>query len=147
MKDPIVLCIEDNDAFAHAIRLAVVESHLAVHLVRVSDGDEALHFLRREHPHEDAPRPRLIFLDLNLPGRSGFDVLTEVKSDAGLREIPAVVLSSSAHPSDRKRSLELGAQDYLLKPTEFENLMNAVTQTCKRYIKSGPDNRVIGFLL
>ena len=135
MKERIILCVEDSDAFAHAFRLALVESHLEIELVRVSDGDEALHFLRREHPHENAPRPGLIFLDINLPGRSGFDVLAEMRGDAGLREIPAVILTSSAHPSDRKRSLELGAQDYLLKPTEFEHLMNAVKQTCRRYIQ------------
>jgi two-component system, chemotaxis family, response regulator Rcp1 len=135
MKEPVILCVEDSDAFAHAIRLALMESRLGVHLVRVSDGDEALHFLRREHPHENAPRPALIFLDLNLPRRSGFDILAEMQRDAGLRKIPAVILTSSNHPADRARSLELGAQDYLLKPTEFEHLLSAMTQTCRRYIQ------------
>lgn len=133
MKDLIVLTIEDSDAFAHAMQLAIEEAGLAVRLFRVQDGEEAMHFLRHDGGFQSSPKPDLIFLDLNLPRMTGFDVLAEMRHDVSLQGIPTVVLTSSSAPSDRARSMALGANEYILKPTDFDRLLNAVTTTCQRY--------------
>ncbi len=133
MKDFVVLTVEDSDAFAHAMALAIEEAGLAVQLFRVQDGEDAMHFLRHEPGFQNSPKPGLIFLDLNLPRMTGFDVLAEMKQDANLHGIPIVVLTSSSAPSDRARSAALGANDYILKPTDFDRLLSAVTRTCQRY--------------
>jgi CheY-like chemotaxis protein len=131
----VLLSVEDNDAFAEAIQIALGEAMLEVSLNRVSDGEEALHYLRREAPFESAKRPDLILLDLNLPRKSGFDVLSELAADSGLRNIPVVVLSSSNHARDRSRSLALGAKEYILKPTDFEQLIDELAGACHRFMQ------------
>jgi len=133
VKDLVVLTVEDSDAFAHAMELAIEEAGLAVRLFRVQDGEEAMHFLRHEAGFHTSPTPDLIFLDLNLPRMTGFDVLAEMKHDVNLEGIPTVVLTSSSAPSDRARSMALGANDYILKPTDFDRLLSTVTKTCQRY--------------
>jgi CheY-like chemotaxis protein len=130
----ILLSVEDNDAFAEAIQIALSEAMLEISLSRVSDGEEALRFLRRQPPFESVNRPDLILLDLNLPRKSGFDVLSEMAADTGLRNIPVVVLSSSNHDRDRSRSLALGAKEYILKPTDFEQLISELAGACSRFM-------------
>ena len=84
-------------------------------IFRVTDGEQAMAFLLQDGPYSSAPRPNLVLLDLSLPGGSGFDVLSEMKSNLGLRDIKIVVFSTSTLPYDRERSLQLGADDYLYK--------------------------------
>lgn len=133
MKTIVVLTVEDSDAFAHAMALAIEEAGLPVRLFRALDGEEAIHFLRHEDGFNDSPVPDLVFLDLNLPRLTGFDVLAEMRHDLRLRSIPTVVLTSSSSPSDCAKSLALGANEYILKPTDFERLMAAVSGACERY--------------
>jgi chemotaxis family two-component system response regulator Rcp1 len=132
VREITVLCVEDSDAFAYAMRLAVAD--LKVRLFRVVDGEQAMRFLRREKPYDQMPAPDLIFLDLNLPKQSGFDLLAELRTDPVLSRIPAVVLTSSNSPSDRKKSIELGAREYIMKPSDFERLTSEVAATCQRYV-------------
>jgi CheY-like chemotaxis protein len=104
----------------------------ALHVV--SDGIEALRFVRREPPYEDAPRPGLILLDLDLPRIDGLAVLAELTRDESLRDIPVVVLTTSEDESDVVRSYDLGASAYITKPVDFDRLVDVVRQIDNFYL-------------
>jgi CheY-like chemotaxis protein len=104
----------------------------ALHVV--TDGVEALRFLRREPPHEEAPRPGLILLDLDLPRIDGLAVLAELMRDESLRDIPVVVLTTSEDESDVVRSYDLGASAYITKPVDFDRLVDIVRQIDDFYL-------------
>jgi chemotaxis family two-component system response regulator Rcp1 len=121
-----ILMIEDNegDAFmtAEAFKTAKVANNLSV----VHDGLEAMDFLHRTGKHASAPRPDLILLDLNLPGRDGRQVLADIRSDADLGLIPVVVLTSSKAEQDVVKAYKLRANCYIVKPVDFSKLMEVV---------------------
>jgi CheY-like chemotaxis protein len=94
----------------------------------VSDGSEALAYLRREGEYTDAPRPDLILLDLNLPRRDGREVLAEVKADENLRTIPVIVLTTSQADEDVLKSYQLHANAYVTKPVDFDGFIEAIRQ-------------------
>ncbi len=104
----------------------------ALHVV--SDGVEALRFVRREPPYEDAPRPGLILLDLDLPRIDGLAVLADLTRDESLRDIPVVVLTTSEDESDVVRSYDLGASAYITKPVDFDRLVDVVRQIDNFYL-------------
>jgi two-component system, chemotaxis family, response regulator Rcp1 len=125
--------VEDNRADQILVREALhsaghatdksVKDHPAgsprvLHVVR--DGEEALAFLRRTGSFADVPRPDLVLLDLNLPKRNGREVLIEMRSDASLREIPVVILTSSASDEEIYRCYAAGANCYLTKSVDLE---------------------------
>lgn len=101
-----------------------------LHVVR--DGVEALAFLHRESPYEDAVRPDLIFLDLHLPKLDGRRVLSAIKADPALMTIPVVVLSSSVAPRDIGQLYSIGANSYVTKPVGLERFIQAV-QTIEQF--------------
>lgn len=115
-----VLLVEDNsgdrDLTHEAFRLADIRCHLHA----VEDGEQALAFLRCTGPYETAPRPALVLLDLNLPRKSGHEVLREIKSDARLRKIPVVIMTTSDSDSDLENCYHLGANSYITKPVDFD---------------------------
>jgi CheY-like chemotaxis protein len=121
-----VLIVEDNPADAALLQRVFRQLGLLHRLHVVLDGRAALAFLRREGVHADAPRPAMIWLDLNLPSLHGRDVLANVKSDPSLRSIPVLVFSSSAAEQDVQDSYERGANAYLVKPFELKELVNVV---------------------
>jgi CheY-like chemotaxis protein len=100
----------------------------------VHDGQDLLDYLRREGPYqrEDVPRPDVILLDLNMPRRTGTEALTEIKADEDLRSIPVVVLSTSRSTDDIESSYALGAASYVVKPSTFTSLVEAM-DVFKRY--------------
>jgi CheY-like chemotaxis protein len=85
----------------------------------VEDGQEALTFLRREGKYADAPRPELVLLDLSLPKKSGLEVLSEIKTNPGLKRIPVVVLTTSKAEEDVIKSYDLNANSYVTKPVDL----------------------------
>ncbi len=117
-----MLLVEDSPAdvrfFREALHLAGVRHHLSV----VTNGEEALAFLRREVPYRGAPRPEVIVLDLKLPRVSGHAVLGAIKLDPELRSVPIVVLTSSHAARDQERSYDLDADHYVTKPIGLEVL-------------------------
>ncbi len=124
-----VLHVEDdpNDTllFQHACRKAGVIFDLQA----VSDGDQAIAYLRGANDFSDRrkyPLPQLILLDLKMPRVSGFDVLAWIRSEDSLKQMPVVVLTSSNHDADIKRAYDLGAKSYLVKPVGFEALVDLV---------------------
>jgi CheY-like chemotaxis protein len=122
------LLVEDDPGDVMIAREALKESQLESRLTVVPDGDAALAYLRRENEYEAATRPDLILLDLNLPGRTGHEVLAEVKADSTLRKIPVVVLTTSGAPEDVARSYDLHANVFVTKPVDFDHFSHVVKQ-------------------
>jgi len=121
-----VLLVEDNPADARLTREALSESRMLNKLHHVKDGIEALQFLRREGPFQDAPIPDVILLDLNLPRKDGRQVLSEMKQDPELRLIPVVVLTTSEAERDILKSYELHANCYITKPVDLDKFIYIV---------------------
>ncbi|MEY4583275.1 MAG: hypothetical protein RL701_7978 [Pseudomonadota bacterium] len=125
-----VLLVEDSLGDVRLTREALRDASYPLRLHVVHDGVEAMRFLRHTPPYENAPRPDLILLDLNLPRMDGREVLAQVKSNHGLRTIPTIVLTTSAAESDVLKSYELQANCFLAKPVEldaFENLVRSIS--------------------
>ncbi|MDH5669179.1 MAG: response regulator [Nitrospira sp.] len=115
-----ILLVEDNAGDIRIIKETIGESHVAINLHIAKDGLQALDFLHRRGPYVEAPRPRLVLLDLNLPNKNGYDVLREMKADHELKHIPVIILSSSRSDQDVRRAYDLHANSYIPKPTSFE---------------------------
>jgi CheY-like chemotaxis protein len=123
-----VLLVEDDPGDVLLIEEAFEFNKVRNNLNIVSDGVEALEYLRREGPHAEAERPGLILLDLNLPRKDGRQVLAEVKEDSELRSIPVVVLTTSKAEEDVLRSYDLHANAYVTKPVDFDRFIEVVRQ-------------------
>ncbi|WP_406297925.1 response regulator [Embleya sp. NBC_00888] len=121
-----VLLVEDDPGDVLMTREAFEDNKVRNTLHVVSDGVEAVAFLRREGEYTDAPRPDLILLDLNLPRKDGREVLEEIKADEDLRRIPVVVLTTSEAEEDVLRSYHLHANAYVTKPVDFEQFISVV---------------------
>jgi CheY-like chemotaxis protein len=121
-----ILLVEDNPADADLTRESLLDCKILHDLHVAVDGVHALHFLRRHPPYEDAPRPDLIFLDLNLPRMDGRELLSELKADSDLRRIPVVVLTSSKAEEDVVRSYELHASAYVTKPVDLDGFWTII---------------------
>ncbi|HEY9557380.1 MAG TPA: response regulator [Acidimicrobiales bacterium] len=129
-----VLLVEDDPGDVLITREALAESKVTNELHVVTNGEDALRFLRREGPFEDAPRPGLILLDLNLPRVDGREVLAVVKADADLRRIPVVVLTTSQAEEDILRTYDLHANAYVSKPVDFDAFLEVIRQIDNFYI-------------
>ena len=121
-----ILLVEDNPGDVRLAIEALRESKVRNNLHVARDGVEALAFLRREQPHEEAPRPDLILLDLNLPRKDGRKVLAEIKVDPRLHTIPVVILTTSRAEQDVLRSYELQANCYITKPVDLDQFITVV---------------------
>ena len=121
-----ILLVEDNEGDVRLTREALREGHLRNRLHVVVDGERALDFLFRRGDYPDAPRPDLILLDLNLPRRDGREVLAEIKTDASLKRIPVVVLTTSRAEEDLVRMYDLHANCFISKPVDFDQFIQVV---------------------
>jgi CheY-like chemotaxis protein len=126
MKAVEILLVEDNPGDVRLTREALTEGKFHNNLNVVQDGVEALLFLRKEGVFANAPTPDIILLDLNLPRKSGHEVLKEIKSDDELRRIPIVVLTTSADENDILASYELHANCYITKPVDLHQFITIV---------------------
>lgn len=135
----VVLYVEDDDATAYLFQMALRRSDLAPQLFRVTNGEDASAFLFKTGVYSNAPKPDLVLLDLNLPRKSGFDVLAQIKDHASLRNVTVVVFSSSSLPYDRERSMLLGADDYLQKGSDFDAFVAAAETVCRMLTTDGLD--------
>jgi CheY-like chemotaxis protein len=123
-----VLLVEDDPGDVLMTKEAFEHYKLRNVLHVVTDGEQALQFLRRTGGYADAPRPGLILLDLNLPRLDGLEVLAELKADPVLKVIPVVILTTSQAQQDVLRSYALHANAYVSKPVDFETFMEAIRQ-------------------
>ena len=123
-----VLLVEDDPGDVLMTREAFEHYKLHNVLDVVTDGEQALQFLRQAGPYADAPRPGLILLDVNLPRRSGLEVLAELKQDPDLLVIPVIMLTTSSAEEDIVRSYSLHANAFVSKPVDFEHFIDAIRQ-------------------
>jgi two-component system, chemotaxis family, response regulator Rcp1 len=124
-----ILLVEDNPGDVRLTEETLRESKVRNSLRVVTDGLEALEFLRKQGRHRQAPTPDLILLDLNIPGKDGREVLAEMKADPALQHIPVVVLTTSTADRDITAVYNLHANCYVVKPVglaEFAVIVRAI---------------------
>lgn len=121
-----ILMVEDNPDDADLMADAIEKEQRGARVQVVEDGAAGIAYLRRREPYTHAVRPDLILLDLNLPKKSGHEVLAEIKADADLKRIPVIVLTTSASDQDVVKSYDLGANCYITKPLDLDQLLAMV---------------------
>ena len=122
-SDPLVVLVEDNRADVFLVERAVEFCKLSVSLKVIEDGEEALKYLQEVESDRDRPCPDAMLLDLNLPRRSGREVLQSVRQTERTREMPVIILTSSNSPEDRRETAALGATRYFRKPTSYQEFL------------------------
>jgi len=123
-----ILLVEDNPGDARLTREAFADAEVSTNLSVVGDGEQAMAFLRRQGNYAGAPRPDLILLDLNLPRKSGREVLEDVKNDPELLSIPVVVMTTSEAEGDILNSYYHHANAYVTKPVDFDRFIDVVNK-------------------
>ncbi len=134
-REKVVLIVEDNPGDAELIGICLEDFEIPLDISFVSDGAEALDFLKQRGPHPDAARPDLVLIDLNMPKKSGHDVLAERTDDPALRSIPFIVFSSSARDDDIELAYALGANSYVSKPIDIGELRSALALVFKYWFE------------
>jgi CheY-like chemotaxis protein len=125
-----ILLAEDNPKDVELTLEAMSENSLANEIIVVKDGVEALEYLRCQGKYKlrKAGNPALVLLDIKMPRMDGIEVLRNIRSDAALKRIPVVVLTSSREENDLINTYELGVNAYVLKPVDFKQFIEAVKQ-------------------
>ncbi|HJT24196.1 MAG TPA: response regulator [bacterium] len=116
-----IFLIEDNPSDIFLLREALRQSHSQIHLEVAYGGEEALAHLRKEGAHASAREPNLVLLDLNLPKKTGWEILAELKEDFRLKHIPVLIWSSASDPSNIRLAYRLNANGYIVKPMDMEH--------------------------
>lgn len=129
-----ILLVEDDPGDIVITREAFADHKVRNNLSVVSDGETAMSFLHRKGDYADAPRPDLILMDLNLPRKSGHEVLAEIKADPDLRRIPVVILTTSDAEEDILRSYDLYANAFVTKPVDFDCFLQVIRQIDEFFI-------------
>ena len=125
-----ILLVEDSKHDVELTLVALEECHLANQVDVVNDGAEALDYLHRRGAYADRPNelPVVVLLDLKMPKVDGLEVLRHMKSEAALKRIPVVMLTSSREEKDLVQSYELGVNGYVVKPVDFEQFIESIKQ-------------------
>ena len=123
--------IDDDKEDYILVKEALKSKGLKVDLYWAEDGDEAMNFLLRWDGYANSPTPNLILLDLNMPGKNGFEVLMDLKAHEDLRKIPVVILTSSRDQKNVSRGYNIGASSFMLKPLSFDQMANAMQSLCE----------------
>jgi CheY-like chemotaxis protein len=127
----LVLSVEDDTAAYALIRHAFRDIGSGLELERTVDGRDALDFLNRSGRYQDVRKPSLILLDINLPRMSGPELLAAMQTNESVRDIPVVIFSSSKLDADRAKCLALGASEFIIKPSSYDEFLNAVRSACR----------------
>jgi len=129
-RESVVILLADDDPDDRLLAtMALKKSRLANRIQTVEDGEELMDYLHRRGAYADpeaSPRPGLILLDLNMPRKDGREALQEIKSDARLRRIPVVVLTTSQADQDIVDTYNLGVNAFVTKPVTFDGLADAI---------------------
>lgn len=123
-----ILLLEDEPSDAYLVKMALKEGKVLAHLHHVPDGREGLDFLNKTGDYAAAPRPDLIFLDLNMPRMNGAEFLAAMRADERFKSIPVVVLTTSDVETDVVQSYQLGATSYITKPVDMPQFIKAIQQ-------------------
>ncbi|HJY63663.1 MAG TPA: response regulator [Ignavibacteria bacterium] len=121
-----ILLVEDNEGDVRLIKEAFNESNIDKNFSVAKDGEDALNYLYKRGDYSDRLNPDIIFLDINLPKKNGFEVLEKIKNDPELKRIPVIMLSSSSSEDHISKSYELSANCYVTKPVDFDEYTEVV---------------------
>jgi len=125
--EPIeILLVEDNPGDVYLVKETLHENKFLNRIHVVHNGVDAVAFLRQEGKYEKAPRPDIIFLDLNMPRKDGREFLAEIKADKQFKHIPVVILTSSEEERDIVKTYGLHADSYIIKPVDLRQFILAV---------------------
>jgi two-component system response regulator len=127
-----ILLVEDNLEDARMTMHALKQGQVQCRVSLVRDGDEAIRFLARRDIYARAPRPDLVLLDLQLPKKSGRQVLAEIRGKEELRQIPVVVLTASTIHEGILREENLAVESYMVKPVDLDQFIGVIKQL-RRY--------------
>ena len=125
----LILLVEDDPAHAEIVKRNLAEFNVANRIIHLADGQAALDYLFRQAAYADptsSPRPNLILLDLRLPKVDGLEVLKQIKKDQELKQIPTVVLTTSAAEDDILHAYASGSVSYLVKPVDFDKFTKMI---------------------
>ena len=124
---PVTILLVDDDADCRLLlRDAIAESKVSNSVCEVSTGQEALEFLNGNGAFAGAPRPGLIYLDIEMPGIDGLETLRRIKSDVKFRDIPVVMMTGVCGEEEMRIAAALGANSYTLKPANAEQFLRTV---------------------
>ncbi len=121
-----ILLIDDDPDCRMLLRDAIAECNVANTVYEVGNGREALEFLRRRGPYAQAPRPGLIYLDIEMPGMDGQETLRQIRADPELRDIPVVMMTGVSDEGQMRQAAQNGANSYTLKPASAERFLQTV---------------------
>jgi chemotaxis family two-component system response regulator Rcp1 len=121
-----ILLVEDNPGDIRLTKEVLKEGKIRNNLSVVTDGEEALFFLKKQGEYKDVFTPDIILLDLNLPKKDGREVLSEIKKNESLKLIPVIVLTTSDAEQDIKNMYEHHANCYITKPVDFNQFINVI---------------------
>ena len=121
-----ILVVDDSPSDVGLIREALRQINSTAELSVVEDGEEAIDYILRRGRHAAAARPHLVLLDLNLPRKSGTEVLREIKADATIKGIPVVILSSSRSTDEILHCYDCHANSYVAKPEDLDDFYEAI---------------------
>jgi two-component system response regulator len=121
-----ILLVDDDPDCRLLVRDALAECKVSNEIYEVSSGEEAMAFLQRQGKYASAPRPGLIYLDIEMPGIDGLETLRRIKSNRDLREIPVVMMTGVCGEAEMNKAAELGANSYTLKPANAEQFLRTV---------------------
>ena len=127
IDNPTILIVDDDDCAALLMRTVFERAEFVEPLQFARDGAEALAYLRGDGAYADRgqfPFPTVVLLDLNMPGKNGFEVLTWIRRQPALKRLRVYIMSASSRPEDIERAYDLGANSYLVKPGNLDGLMN-----------------------
>ena len=124
-----ILLVEDNPGDVELVHEALESGRVLNRISVTPDGEAAIAFLRRETGFEEAPRPDMVLLDLNIPKKDGFQVLKEIKGDPVLANIPVVVLTTSHADRDILKGYRLQANCFVSKPVDVDEFLRVVRST------------------
>src|SRR4051812_20485004 len=130
IEDPIVLLVDDSKNDATLMRAVFERAGVVEPLRSAQDGDEAMAYLRGDGPYGDRlqfPLPTALLLDLNMPGKNGFELLEWIREQPALKRLRVFILSASSRAEDIERAYDLGASSYLVKPRNLDGLMHLAT--------------------
>jgi chemotaxis family two-component system response regulator Rcp1 len=123
-KPPLILYVEDDDATAYLVQTEIT----GLEIFRVCNGEHAIEFLNQSGIYSDAPRPALVLLDLNMPKKTGFDVLADIRATPSLATIPVAIFTTSGLSEYRVKALAFGADYYFIKPSRIEGYSELATK-------------------
>jgi CheY-like chemotaxis protein len=140
-RNAVILLAEDEETDAYFVNMAFKKAGLKHSISHVLDGQQVIEYLKGEGRFGDRklhPLPQLLLLDLKMPRVNGFDVLTWLQENAGLKNMPVVVLSSSDYPDDLETARKLGASDYRIKPSNPQQLVQFALDMDKLWLQRQP---------